>query len=580
MKKIIILLSVLALGIQSCDVLDKEPMDAIGTEQFFSTANAAALEQYCNYFYPRLIKGHGDSQSYNFGMMEEDFKSDNLLPWIKNDISFGHQTIPNSKTNTEWSWENIRGCNDFLINYMRSPEIESVKNRYAGEILFFKSMDYFNKVKAYGNVPWYSKPLTPGDPELYKARDSRILVMDSILNSINRAIEYLPKKTKVYRISKDAALALKARICLFEGTYRRYHNIEGDVKFLEEAYAAAGELMKPEYGYALYKGSAPSKAYYELFIQADYNTNPEVILSKEYDPIKGRGNNLTRQIVVGEDPIGMSKDCADDYLCANTGLPISRCACHKNVGFIDELKNRDPRLLQTIPTPEAGNFTYYLEGKKPAIGKVLRNNTTSSFGATSTGYAIVKFYNPTEFTASHHQGSTDAPIFRYAEILLIRAEAGAELGKDPELDLTVNALRNRVGFTHALTTGPVNDPKLEKEYPVIKGANVNLIREIRRERRIELFGEGYRYADLMRWAAGHNLAHLKTGFVPDPALYTADEIKLLTDEMGTDNTGALDVYGKRVQKPAVFEDPKHYLAPIPINELSLNPNLKPQNAGW
>lgn len=584
MKKINIIVSgLLLLSIQSCDYLDKEPLDVISRDKFFSTANASALEQYCNDLYPKMLKGHGDPQAYNFGMMEDEFKSDNLLSWDYNTTSFGHQTAPTERKDTEWDWAVNRTCNDFLVNYKLSPETEAVKNRYAGEILFFKSMDYFNKVRTYGDVPWYDTPLAPGDEALYKARDSRSLVMDNILRDINQAIEWLPKKTQVYRISKDAALALKARLCLFEGTFRRYHNMDGDTKFLEEAYAAAGELMKPEYGYSLFTGSKPSKAYYELFIQADFNTNKEVILSKEYDPVKGKGNNLTRQIAVGEAPIGMSKACADDYLCANTGLPISMCDCHKHhTTFIAELKDRDPRLLQTVPTPEAGEFTYYLDGKRPAIGKIVAGNQ----GASSTGYSIVKFFNPAEYTSSHHQGSLDAPIFRYAEILLVRAEAGAELGKDPELSKTVNALRDRVGFTHHLTTNPVVDPKQEKEYPVIKGPNATLIREIRRERRIELFGEGYRHADLMRWAAGHNLAEIRTGFIPDPKTseddqtgYSPEEIKALQDGMGFEKDGSINIYSKRVQRPAIFENPKHYLSAIPINEISLNPSLI-QNPGW
>ena len=585
MKHIYIILSGLfILATQSCNYLDTELTEEIDKEKFFTTANASALEQYCNFFYPELISGHGGAQAYNFGMLDGELKSDNLLSWDYNITSFGHHTAPTDKKDTEWDWEVNRACNDFLVNYHLSPETESVKQRYAGEVLFFKSMDYFNKVKVYGDVPWYDKPLNTTDPDLYKPRDSRTLVMDNVLKDLDQAIAWLPKKTKVYRVSKDAALALKARICLFEGTFRRYHNIEGDIKFLEAAYAAAGELMKPEYNYALFTGSKPSKAYYELFIQADYNNNSEVIFSKEYDPTKGKGTNVTRQIVVGEVPIGMSKAAADSYLCGNTGLPISVCECHKtHTTFIAELNNRDPRLLQTIPTPQAGEFTYYLEGKRPAIGKVVSGNN----GASPTGYSIVKFYNPAEYTPSHHQGTADAPIFRFAEILLVRAEAGAELGKDPELDKTINALRNRVGFTHALTASPVVDAKLVKEYPTIKGTNVTLIREIRRERRVELFGEGYRYDDLMRWAAGHNLAEIRTGFIPDRATsatdmtgYTADEIKMLEKDMGFEKDGSLNIYSKRVQRPAVFESPKHYLFAIPLNEISLNPKLGPNNPGW
>ena len=599
-KKIILSVGLLALTLQGCDFLDKMPQDTIDKDQFFASANAQALEQYCNDLYPKLIKGHGNPGEYNFGMMEEDFKSDDLLPWDYNTTSFGHQTAPTEAKDTEWKWENIRACNDFLDNYMKSTETVGLKHRYAGEILFFKCLDYFNKVRTYGDVPWYTHALNTTSEELYKGRDSRIVVIDSILKNIDQAIEWLPMKKddgKVYRISKDAALALKARICLFEGTYRRYHGIEGDTKILEEAYAAAGELMKPEYGYALYQGSSKDKAYYELFIQSNYNSNTEVILSKEYDPAVGKGNNLTRQIAVGETPIGMSKDCADDYLCALTGKPISQCGCvghTTHTTFIAELENRDPRLLQTIATPKDGEYTYYLQGKPSMIAKVITSKDgAKKYGTSSTGYAIAKYYNPSEYTSAHHQGTLDAPIFRYAEILLIRAEAGAELGKDPELDKTVNALRARVGFTAKLTANPTEDPKLVAQYPVIKGPDANLIREIRRERRIEMLGEGLRYSDLMRWACGKLLEAPRRGFIPDPTLYTADEMKIfqtgqtVNDKGETTDAGialfsdgSLDLYGKRVKAPAVFEDPKHYLFSIPLNELSLNPNLKPNNPGW
>lgn len=600
MKKINLLsISLLAFTLQGCDFLDRAPADTIDKEQFFASANAQALEQYCNDLYPKLISGHGDPQVYNFGMLEDDFRSDNILPWSYNSTSFGHQTAPTEARDTEWQWTNIRACNDFLDNYMKSTELVETKHKYAGEILFFKCLDYFNKVRAYGDVPWYTHAMSTDNEELYKGRDSRILVMDSIVKNIDQAIEWLPKKKAVYRISKDAALALKARICLFEGTYRRYHGIEGDTKFLEYAYNAAGELMKAEYEYSLFtKGSKPETVYHDLFIQSTYIGNTEIILSKEYDPAVGKGNNLTRQIAVGESPIGMSKACADDYLCANTGKPISQCGClghTTHTTFIEELNNRDPRLLQTIATPEDGEFTYYLQGRPSMIAKVITSSEgAEKHGVSSTGYAIAKYYNPSEYTSAHHQGSLDAPIFRYAEILLIRAEAGAELGKDPELNKTVNALRARVGFNFPMSDHPSDDPKLIAQYPVIKGSgDANLIREIRRERRVEMFGESLRYSDLMRWACGALLAAPKEGFIPDPTLYNAAEMEIFrSGKMKNDkgevvdagialfSNGSLDLYTTRVKTPAAFEDPKHYLFSIPLNELSLNPKLRPNNPGW
>ena len=155
-----------------------------------------------------------------------------------------------------------------------------------------------------------------------------------------------------------------------------------------------------------------------------------------------------------------------------------------------------------------------------------------------------------------------------------------ELGKDPELDLTVNALRKRVGFNVKLTSSPATDPKLVAKHPIIKGTNADLIREIRRERRVELFGEGLRYADLMRWGCGERLVAPKAGMMLYTDVYTPEEIAVLKTEVGTYADGSLDVYGKRVTTPAIFESSKHYLFSLPLNEMALNPKLKPNNPGW
>ncbi len=584
-KSIITFCGLLFFAAQSCDVLDKEPIEFVSTEETFANANEETLQSYCNNLYPDLISGHGPFNGYSFGMLEGDFQSDNILPWDANSVAFSQHTISTSDNN--WKWEIIRACNAFMEYYELAPVSESVKQRYAGEILFFKSMDYFNKVRRFGDVPWYDKVMVPGDEDLYKGRDSRTVVMANVLKDLNQAIAWLPTKatTGVSRVSKDAALALKARMCLFEGTFRRYHGIEGDTEFLQAAYDAAGELMKPEYGYSLFKGSKPSQAYHELFIQEDYNGNPEVILSREYDPALGGANNVSRMIGVGETPIGFSRDAIEDYLCAKTGKPITLCGCEghtQHTTLVAELNNRDPRLLQTVASPEAGEHTYQLGGKRAGIGNLL-----SGLYRSSTGYAIAKFFNPAEYSTVHNQGTLDAPIFRYAEILLIRAEAGAELGQDPELDKTVNALRDRVGFTHHLTANPEQDPKLVAEYPTIKGSNANLIREIRRERRVELMGEGLRYSDLMRWHCGLRLNEPKLGIIPDieksaddVTAYTQEEYDILSKNLGFQNK-ALDIYTKRVTNPkANFIEPKNYLFNVPTNQIGLNPSLLPQNPGW
>ncbi len=583
---IISFVCLLSFLISGCNYLDTEPGDVISSDHFWETSNAAALEQYCNLYYPKLIKGHGDPLSWNLGsMISSEFQSDNLLSAGPSAITFGQNLTLTSSS--DWNWSIVRGCNAFLENYQKSPASDTDKKKYAGEILFFKAMDYFNKVRLFGDVPWYDKTLNKNDTELFKGRDPRAVVMQNILTTIDQAIEFLPRKTKVYRVSRDAALLLKARICLYEGTWRRYRGVEGDVEYLEKAYDAAGKLM--EYGYSLYKGTGTEDSYFDLFIQDNYDENPEVILSREYDPAINMGHNVPNYIPNSE--MGMSRDCFEEYLCSKTGKPISICGCHNpDMGYIAEMKNRDGRLLQTICLPEKDSkYARYLfrndngsiKGGAPNIFSILPGSDKRTFyGASCTGYAMCKFYKASEHLIGNHKGGIDCPVMRYAEVLLIRAEAGAELGKDPELDQTINALRSRVGFNIKLTENPIEDPDLAAKYPNVQGVNKNLIREIRRERRIELFAEGYRWDDVCRWNVGEVVYNReRRGAKMDPNLYTAKEIAIIREQVGFDKDGFITPYTKRSPYTMNFKA-KNYLYNIPLNEISLNPNLLPQNPGW
>src|SRR5690606_34398388 len=87
------------------------------------------------------------------------------------------------------------------------------------------------------------KVLEADDPDLYKPRDSRKLVMDSVLADIDYAIENIPAEVQLNRITKYTALFLKARIALYEGTFRKYHDLGDHEKFLEEAVEASEELI-------------------------------------------------------------------------------------------------------------------------------------------------------------------------------------------------------------------------------------------------------------------------------------------------------------------------------------------------
>ncbi|MGI6073474.1 MAG: RagB/SusD family nutrient uptake outer membrane protein [Fermentimonas sp.] len=589
MKKYIYLLTSVLLLLSSCNYLDVEPGDTITEDRFWSTANGVALEQYCHTYYPSLVIGHGNPNSWDPSpMIAGDLQSDNLLSGGANQIAYGKNV--KSHTDGAWRWSVIRGCNAFLENYMRSPASPSEKRHYAGEIYFFKAWDYFNKMKRFGDVPWYDKVLDKKDPGLYKKRDSRVLVTDSILMCLDRAIEYLPKQTDVCKVSKDAALLLKARVCLYEGTWRRYRDMDGDEELLKIAYETAGELMKNEYGHSLYIADGTEMSYFNLFIKDNYNGNSEIILSREYDPSVNMGHQISRQYPMSN--YGMSRDCFEEYLCSKTGKPISICGCHNpHMGYLAEMMNRDKRLLQTVcvPDPNSPHAQYLyrkdgnsVKGGAPNIFNLFDGtNERPFYGASVTGYCVSKFYKTSEWEGNEaFKGSVDAPVMRYAEVLLIRAEAGAELGLDPELDKTINALRRRVGFPFDLTTDPIEDPDLVSKYPDIKGPNANLIREIRRERRIELFAEGYRWDDLCRWRAGVNLLNReRRGAIMDPKFYSQKEINMIKEKIGFDNDGFITPYAIRVTyKPSFTE--KNYLFNIPIEETSLNPNLLPDNPGW
>src|SRR5690606_14181881 len=108
---------------------------------------------------------------------------------------------------------------------------------------------YFEKVKRYGDVPWINVPLDVEDPKLWGGRDPRALVMDSVLADINYAIQHISTVNDPYRtlITKNVARALKSRICLFEGTFTKYHEsygLQGTSDFwLTEAASAAKEII-------------------------------------------------------------------------------------------------------------------------------------------------------------------------------------------------------------------------------------------------------------------------------------------------------------------------------------------------
>lgn len=565
MKSIKILLasSIMLATTVACndDFMDRFPTTDISDQNFWHSARD--MELYCNGLYT-YIKGHGTGHERS-PMLSGDNQSDNMAPQDYDKVAAGEHIVPESANNNEWNWTFIRKCNYFLARYQQAEISQEEKDAYAAEVYFFKAWDYFEKVKRYGDVPWLTKDLTTESEELFGTRNPRVEVMDSVLACINWAIEKLPAKKNAVsgRINRDVALVLKARICLHEGTYRKYHQIDNSEKYLKDAVDAGQTLMK-EGNYQIYNTGNPESDYRTLFCSLDLKDNPEMIYYKVYEV--GLLGNKTSNLLEGGMGFSVTKSLIDAYLC-ECGKPISLCKEHflGHTSIQAEMLHRDPRLCQTICYP---GKDLQRDTKKPAIPG--SNISTSNI---PTGYQVIKYWvdDPAEYLR-YQNGILDAPVFRYAEALLVYAEAKAELGEcmQANLDLSVNLLRKRAGMPDMKIDQLVKDPM--SDFPSLPV----LIDEIRRERRVEFALENMRYDDLMRWKAGKLLEKTVRGMKFVQSQYLS---VVIGKHIDVDSEGFILPYWNILPNGRKFDESKHYYFPLPTEELVINKNLN-QNPNW
>ncbi len=591
MKKGIFMISLMAILVVmlSCEkLLDIQPKDSITDKGL--TFSKTEMEMYSNQYYT-ILPGYLSAWAW-----ESDAASDNDVPanygW--NGLTSGTQTVPGSGGG--WDFSGIRSVNFFLENYEKSKEPLEVKRKYAGEVLFWKAWYYFSMMKNFGALPWLTKTLDVNSPELMGERISRSIIADSILNILDKSIAMLPLKvqTDQGRLHKDVALLFKARVALYEGTWEKYHAndvFKGDgrdvKRFFTQAKAAAEAIIE-SHRYRVYTDYADPAlpagfSYWRLFSSpsSEIKNNPEVLLAKEYS----YSLNMTywgQQIRTtgGPDGHGISKSLVDSYLCKD-GLPIALSPLYKgDDSLVAVSTDRDPRLKMTVLTPGMPIKIF-----KGVTDKFQLPLLTLTPWPNTTGYQIYKWLSPfiTNEDESGNSTSNGVPVFRYAEALLIAAEANAELGTCTQevLDKTINELRNRAGVTKLSLVG-VNgvgfiDPQWD--FPTLSP----LLNEIRRERRVELAFEGFRTDDLFRWAATDLLQVPKLGSKieqwrnkPFSPSYNVDEVS----KTKKNAAGYISPYfDKRGENKLGFDPTKNYLYPLPIDQLVLNKNLK-QNPGY
>ena len=581
----IVLLALLLVG---CN-LEELPEATTTKGPIFGSENGLIL--YTNSFY-NILNGKN--------LHRADAMSDYLAR--KDSPAFITKGNYSAQVSTGWSWSDLRNINYFIQNCNDPAVPVTVRKNYLGIARFFRAWFYFDKVKRFGDVPWINRPLDVADTELlYKGRDSRVMVMDSVLADLDYASQNITMTNDPTRslITKYVAYAFKSRVSLHEGTFRKYHTnlgLGGTVTSLLNQAVVASQKVMDESGYKLYDGSGTDRSYRQVFISPTPITS-EVMLSAVSDLALNNLNDANWYWTSGTygDKASFIRTFINTYLKID-GTPYTNDPAYKTMLFKDEVKGRDKRLQQTIRT---GDY------KRTNSGVLVP--APPLFSYTFTGYMPIKWTLDDMYYDTRDLNINSISIFRYAEVLLNYAEAKAELGTltDADWTATIGALRKRAGITGGLTAKPtVVDPYLQAKY--FPGISDPVLLEVRRERGIELALEGFRFDDIVRWKRGE-LMQMEWNGMYVPALDTPLDLnedgildvafykKLPTKVPGVtyvdvsptiagkpnsqllsgDTSGELTWLNNIPRKWA----DKHYYYPIPTADVITNPKLG-QNPGW
>lgn len=529
----------------SCEV-DRISETNLSDQSFWSSENDLKLA--ANYFYTSLPELPTAASSV---LQNNDVWSDDAFGSLPDAISDGSR-IPGA---TDVSYTNnyltIRATNNLIeksSKVLANGAFATNVNWYIGEAKYFRARAYYNLLQRYGGVPLIFKTLDIDSPELQAPQATREEVVEAIYADLDDAILKLKTRTQLGtadygRISKTAALTLKAQVALFEGTRSKFHGYGNPTKHLTIAKDAA-KLVIQSGEHSLFTN------YFQLWqYEGEGIANRETILVRQY------GKNLIQSTVfhasqrlLEQGLASPTKALVDAYLMKD-GLPYTKSPLYRiPTKSVEVFTNRDPRMGAKI-LKEGDAFS----GSVPVF-------KIPSLSLVKTGYTNRLYQNIADWNSQ--RSFIDMPITRYAEVLLIYAEATYELTEtisDADLDLSINLLRQRP---------TVGMPKLTNAF--VSSNGLNMRDEIRRERRIELALEGYRYWDLMRW---------KTAEIELPkdvlgSLFFTEYGTTVKPLVNSDNYILVHRSSARKFNPA-----KDYLWPFPTNERALNPNLK-QNPNW
>lgn len=538
--------------LSACD-LDRIPETDLSDAVYWQ--NADDFKNAASYLYSIYLP----NSTNDFYPLYADKLSDNAMGTELNEISNGSYLPSSNFGPWDSGYSLIRAANK-IIGQAEAAGLTDAVSRYVAEARFFRAWGYFDLVRRYGDVPLVLKTLDIDDEELFSARTPREEVIDAIYTDLDYAADNLPLKSEInisedyVRLSSGTALAFKSRVALREGTWKKFHNVttgNHDYKYhLNAARQAALDVMQSG-EYELFDGGFGIESYKRLFKKDGSTTgNPESILINRFGYDQDNnviqtqyGQQLTREL------FAPTRSLVDAYLCTD-GLPINQSPLYQGwVNANSEFIERDPR-LDALVTEKGEEFVIQAASTDVAPDPYVPNIVSL------TGYKIEKYVDVQAYWWDHI-------IIRYGEVLLNYAEAVFELDdaiSDADLDLSVNLLRNRVGM-----------PDLTNAFVSTNGLNMR--DEMRRERRVELAMEGFRYDDLLRW---------KTAELELPKALLG--VRVFAAEYISTNVSALNLTSDSVliaesAEKRNFDASKQYLWPLPLNQLSLNQNLV-QNPNW
>jgi starch-binding outer membrane protein, SusD/RagB family len=537
MKKYLFISFSVFLIFQSCQSLDVGLANELNEQDFWKTeADVQAVMASC---YENL--GSAEGFFYSESMSDNSFtRSSDRFGGAKQVASGSYDpSLPIIKNEWDYRYSAIRKCNQFLANVERVKSLTpAALKRYQAEVRFIRAYSYFTLATWYGDVPLFSKTLTISESQTIK-RNPKADVIAFVLSELAAIQADLPINTAIPtaergRISRGAAIALKARVNLYES------NWQGVASACEEL------IGKPENGnYSLFS------SYAGMFTVANEYNN-EVIFDLQYGA--NRLHDTQRFFIPVS--IGLRTDImptqslVDDYIMDN-GKAIAESGSGYNAN--NPFDKRDPRLSLSIASNGTKFTNFGFNGGGEIDVKTLPKSSSDDViqpFASATGYYLRKYADPTA-TAPGNSG-LNLILLRYADVLLMYAEAKNELNQMNAgiWNQTVRPLRTRAGFTQA------------SALDFSAGSQTVLRDAIRRERRSELAFEGIRIFDIRRWKIAETALNAQVKGIRIPG-----------------NEIAKDANGNIIVENRIFQAPKHYLWPIPQLERDQNTNLT-QNTGW